>query len=159
MPEEEAFCVFVKLMQDYRMREIFKPTMAELGLCIFQLESFLQVHFRKRRQHFVLFFCMHIHSLRKQPMFCNAITGPTINEMTWEILMSKEFPYWWCVTTQIWVVLLIGCTTWEICFSQSVWNDHVLSVGNFFACFSEAILQGNQWLHCVMSDASNINRQ
>lgn len=42
MPEEEAFCVFVKLMQDYRMREIFKPTMAELGLCIFQLESFLQ---------------------------------------------------------------------------------------------------------------------
>ena len=65
MPEEEAFCVFVKLMQDYRMREIFKPTMAELGLCIFQLESFLQVHFEKRRQHFVLFFCMHIHSLRK----------------------------------------------------------------------------------------------
>ena len=44
MPEEDAFCVFVKLMQDYRMREIFKPTMAELGLCIFQLESMLQVH-------------------------------------------------------------------------------------------------------------------
>ena len=22
--------------------------------------------------------------------------------------MSKEIPYWWCVTTQIWVVLLIG---------------------------------------------------
>ena len=43
MPEEDAFCVFVKLMQDYRMREIFKPTMAELGLCIFQLESLLQV--------------------------------------------------------------------------------------------------------------------
>lgn len=42
MPEEDAFCVFVKLMQDYRMREIFKPTMAELGLCIFQLESLLQ---------------------------------------------------------------------------------------------------------------------
>ena len=44
MPEEDAFCVFVKLMQDYRMREIFKPTMAELGLCIFQLESMLQVY-------------------------------------------------------------------------------------------------------------------
>ena len=112
MPEEEAFCVFVKLMQDYRMREIFKPTMAELGLCIFQLESFLQVHFGQRRQHFVLFSCMHIHSLRKQPLFCDATTGLctlTVYEMTWE--MSKEFPYWWCVTTQIWVVLLIGCTT------------------------------------------------
>ena len=136
MPEEEAFCVFVKLMQDYRMREIFKPTMAELGLCIFQLESFLQVHFGKRRQHFVLFFCMHIHSLRKQPMFCNAITGPTVDEMTWEILMSKEFPYWWCVTTQMWVVLLIGCTTWEICFSQSVWNDHDCVISReFFRMF------------------------
>ena len=157
MPEEEAFCVFVKLMQDYRMREIFKPTMAELGLCIFQLESFLQVHFGQKRQHFVLFPCMHIHSLRKQPLFCDATTGLTVYEMTWE--MSKEFPYWWCVTTQIWVVLLIGCTTWEICFSQSVWNDDVSSVGNFFARFSEAILQGNQWLHCVMSDASNIDRQ
>ena len=112
MPEEEAFCVFVKLMQDYRMREIFKPTMAELGLCIFQLESFLQVHFGQRRQHFVLFSCMHTHSLRKQPLFCDATTGLctlTVYEMTWE--MSKEFPYWWCVTTQIWVVLLIGCTT------------------------------------------------
>ena len=82
MPEEEAFCVFVKLMQDYRMREIFKPTMAELGLCIFQLESFLQVHFGQRRQHFVLFSCMHIHSLRKQPLFCDATTGLTVDEMT-----------------------------------------------------------------------------
>ena len=45
MPEEDAFCVFVKLMQEYRMREIFKPTMAELGLCIFQLESMLQVYY------------------------------------------------------------------------------------------------------------------
>ncbi|KAG7276274.1 hypothetical protein CRUP_015597 [Coryphaenoides rupestris] len=29
--QEEAFCVFVKLMQDYRLRELFKPSMAELG--------------------------------------------------------------------------------------------------------------------------------
>ena len=43
MPEEEAFCVLVKLMQDYRLRELFKPSMAELGLCMFQLECMLQV--------------------------------------------------------------------------------------------------------------------
>ena len=43
MPEEEAFCVFVKLMQDYRLRELFKPTMAELGLCMFQFECMIQV--------------------------------------------------------------------------------------------------------------------
>ena len=43
MPEEEAFAVLVKLMQDYRLREFFKPSMAELGLCMFQLECMIQV--------------------------------------------------------------------------------------------------------------------
>ena len=47
MPEEEAFCVFVRLMQEYRLRELFKPSMAELGLCIYQFEYLLQVK-RKR---------------------------------------------------------------------------------------------------------------
>lgn len=47
MPEEEAFCVFVRLMQEYRLRELFKPSMAELGLCIYQFEYLLQV---KRKQ-------------------------------------------------------------------------------------------------------------
>ena len=43
MPEEEAFAVLVKVMQDFRMRELFKPTMAELGVCMFQLECLIQV--------------------------------------------------------------------------------------------------------------------
>ncbi|VDN23295.1 unnamed protein product [Gongylonema pulchrum] len=38
MPEEEAFAVFVRLMEAYRLRELFKPAMTELGLCMFQLE-------------------------------------------------------------------------------------------------------------------------
>lgn len=50
MPEEEAFCVFVRLMQEYRLRELFKPSMAELGLCIYQFEYLLQV---KRTQEAV----------------------------------------------------------------------------------------------------------
>uniref|UniRef100_A0A9R1SM38 Ecotropic viral integration site 5 like n=2 Tax=Cyprinus carpio TaxID=7962 RepID=A0A9R1SM38_CYPCA len=58
MPEEEAFCVFVRLMQEYRLRELFKPSMAELGLCIYQFEHLLQeqlpelnVHFRSQSFH------------------------------------------------------------------------------------------------------------
>ncbi|XP_042784180.1 EVI5-like protein isoform X3 [Panthera leo] len=58
MPEEEAFCVFVRLMQEYRLRELFKPSMAELGLCIYQFESMLQeqlpdlnTHFRSQSFH------------------------------------------------------------------------------------------------------------
>lgn len=43
MPEEEAFAVFVKLMEDYRLRELYKPAMTELGLCMFQLECLVQV--------------------------------------------------------------------------------------------------------------------
>ncbi|ETE73608.1 Ecotropic viral integration site 5 protein-like protein, partial [Ophiophagus hannah] len=50
MPEEEAFCVFFKLMQDYRLRELFKPSMAELGLCMYQFESMIQ-HFQKVVPH------------------------------------------------------------------------------------------------------------
>ena len=44
MPEEETFAVLVKLMQDYRLREMFKPTMAELGLYMYQLENLVQVN-------------------------------------------------------------------------------------------------------------------
>ncbi|XP_057277227.1 EVI5-like protein [Pezoporus wallicus] len=52
MPEEEAFCVFVRLMQEYRLRELFKPSMAELGLCIFQFESLLQEQLPELNTHF-----------------------------------------------------------------------------------------------------------
>lgn len=52
MPEEEAFCVLVKLMQEYRMREMFKPSMAELGLCMYQLEMLVQEHVPELFAHF-----------------------------------------------------------------------------------------------------------
>ncbi|XP_059139869.1 EVI5-like protein isoform X2 [Physella acuta] len=42
MPEEDAFAVLVRLMQDFRLRELFKPSMAELGLCMFKLECLMQ---------------------------------------------------------------------------------------------------------------------
>lgn len=51
MPEEEAFCVFVRLMQEYRLRELFKPSMAELGLCIYQFEYMLQVRHPAQPTH------------------------------------------------------------------------------------------------------------
>lgn len=58
MPEEEAFAVLVKIMQEYRMREMFKPSMAELGLCMFQLECLIQellpelhIHFQSQSFH------------------------------------------------------------------------------------------------------------
>ena len=55
-------------------------------------------------------------SLRKQPTFCDAVTGSPPSDV-WET--SAEIPYWWRISTQIWVVLMIGCAAWKIWFNQS----------------------------------------
>ena len=48
--------------------------------------------------------------MRKQPTFGDATTGfPAKSRLRNE----AEIPYWWRVTTQIWVVLLIGRAAWE----------------------------------------------
>ena len=52
MPEEDAFCVLVKIMRDYRMHEMFKPSMAELGLCMYQLEVLVNDHTPELFAHF-----------------------------------------------------------------------------------------------------------
>ena len=43
IPEEEAFAIFVQIMQHYNLREIYKPNMYYLGLCMFQLDQLIQV--------------------------------------------------------------------------------------------------------------------
>merc|ERR1711972_759171 len=52
MPEEESFAVILKIMQEYRMREMFKPSMAELGLCMYQLDTLVQEHIPDLYVHF-----------------------------------------------------------------------------------------------------------
>lgn len=43
MPEEEAFCVLVQLMNSYKMRDVYKPSMADLSLCFYQLDKLIEV--------------------------------------------------------------------------------------------------------------------
>lgn len=43
MPEEEAFCVFVHLMEQYKLREIYKPSMADLSVRFYQLQNLVEV--------------------------------------------------------------------------------------------------------------------
>ncbi|VDO93298.1 unnamed protein product [Soboliphyme baturini] len=52
MPEEEAFAVLIQLMEEYRFRELYKPAMTELGLCIFQLECLVQEFMPDLHTHF-----------------------------------------------------------------------------------------------------------
>ena len=63
------------------------------------------------------------NSLRKQPTICN-INLPLVSPPNdvWE--MSKEISYWWRITTQIWVVLLIGWinhVAWPIRSTTQIW--------------------------------------
>ena len=44
MPEEEAFCVLVELMESYNMREFFKPSMKELSVNLYILSELIQVN-------------------------------------------------------------------------------------------------------------------
>lgn len=62
LSEEESFNILCRIMQEYRMREIYKPTMAELGLCIYQLECLVQellpelyVHFQTQNFYTSMF--------------------------------------------------------------------------------------------------------
>ncbi|XP_063974848.1 ecotropic viral integration site 5 ortholog isoform X3 [Diachasmimorpha longicaudata] len=52
MPEEEAFAVLVALMQEYRLRDMFKPSMAELGVCMYQLEHLVADTYPDLSAHF-----------------------------------------------------------------------------------------------------------
>ncbi|XP_017121863.1 ecotropic viral integration site 5 ortholog isoform X2 [Drosophila elegans] len=52
MPEEEAFAVLVQIMKQHRMRHMFKPSMSELGLCMYQLENLVQEQIPDMHIHF-----------------------------------------------------------------------------------------------------------
>jgi hypothetical protein len=39
MPDEEAFCVLVKMMEDYHFRDLFTPQMTGLHLRLFQFDK------------------------------------------------------------------------------------------------------------------------
>lgn len=52
MPEEESFCVLVELMESYRMREFFKPSMRELSLNLYILSELIQEQLPEVYTHF-----------------------------------------------------------------------------------------------------------
>ncbi|CAH8682582.1 unnamed protein product [Schistosoma rodhaini] len=52
MPELNAFAVLVQLMNDYRLREMYKPSMMELGVCMYQLEQLIADNLPDLYTHF-----------------------------------------------------------------------------------------------------------
>ncbi|KAL5966069.1 hypothetical protein TSMEX_006198 [Taenia solium] len=52
MGEEEAFTVLVQLMNEYRLRELYKPCMTELGVCMHQLDGLIAEFLPELHTHF-----------------------------------------------------------------------------------------------------------
>ena len=90
--------------------------------------------------------------LRKQPSFLAETTG---FPEKWHLRIARRIPYWWCITTQIWVVILISWSKFPIRHSQSKALPRsgldTSSVRNACTCFSDVISQGNRWWHHKMS--------
>ena len=69
-----------------------------------------ECHVEQKKKHNIL------PSLRKQTTFCDATNSFSAKDV-WET--SAEIPYWWRVTTQIWVELLIGWSKFHKRHNQS----------------------------------------
>ena len=111
---EKARCMIVKKPRNTREREMVMAVCSSVTGSLrnrenLALNSYLYLGNWKLRAGFIL-------GLRKQTTFRDATTGFPAHDV-WET--SAEIPYWWRVTTQIWVVLLIGRVAREICFNQS----------------------------------------
>ncbi|KAK2901184.1 hypothetical protein Q8A67_009299 [Cirrhinus molitorella] len=52
MAEEEAFYIFVRLMKDFRMRDLYRSNMVELRCCIYQFEAMIKDQLPELYSHF-----------------------------------------------------------------------------------------------------------
>eukprot|EP00051_Salpingoeca_urceolata_P031265 m.10993 g.10993 ORF g.10993 m.10993 type:complete len:586 (+) comp3904_c0_seq1:273-2030(+) len=52
MPEEEAFHLLISLMRDYNLRGLFRPSMADLPLRLYQLNCLFEATYPKLHAHF-----------------------------------------------------------------------------------------------------------
>ena len=80
----------------------------------------------------------------------------TFSPAKWRLGNERKIPYWWRVTTQIWVLLLIGWSKFPPRYTtnQNHYSDlgsDASSVWNFCARFSDVISRGNQWWRRQMS--------
>eukprot|EP00053_Salpingoeca_punica_P017905 m.173349 g.173349 ORF g.173349 m.173349 type:complete len:602 (+) comp17314_c2_seq6:241-2046(+) len=52
MPEDEAFYMFTSIMRDYKLRGLYRPSMADMPLRLFQLEGLIAQGFPELHAHF-----------------------------------------------------------------------------------------------------------
>ncbi|XP_043077593.1 ecotropic viral integration site 5 protein homolog isoform X5 [Puntigrus tetrazona] len=52
MAEEDAFYLFVRLMKDFRMRDLYRSDMVELGCCVYQFDTMIKDQLPELHSHF-----------------------------------------------------------------------------------------------------------
>ncbi|KAG9511419.1 Ecotropic viral integration site 5 ortholog-like, partial [Fragariocoptes setiger] len=84
LSEEDTFVMLCKIMKEYKMREIYKPTMADLGLCIYQLECLVQELIPELHVHFV---SQNFHtSMYSSSWFCTLFTSYLPIDMAYRVM-------------------------------------------------------------------------
>ena len=120
-----------------QQRNVQKRMMHMQSCCFANLKLLLFCHSRCHCRHRWLS-CL-ISSVRKQPTFHYATNGIP---MKWHLRNKhRNSIIWWCVTTLIWVVLLIGRK-----FAST--NKKNFSDLDFCTHSSDVISQGNRWWYC-----------
>ena len=96
----------------------------------------------------------------KQPKFCNATTDFPTN---WHLKTNTEIPYWWHVTTQISVLLLIGWSKFTTLVRNmtQIWvvTRHQCGISALVSCmsFHEHVTGGITKCQLFYSRASSEN--
>ena len=125
---------------------MFLLALLDLDYAQHTLSHSIHVTLTDRQKHY----CIDSFSLsvyvkpEKQTTLPDTTTGSLWNDV-WET--ATGIPYWWPVTTQIWIVLLTGWSNFST--NQRHYPDlggGASSVWNFYCHFSGIILWGNQWL-------------
>lgn len=156
MPEEQAFCVLVKIMYYYRLRDLYKNNFEDLHCKFYQLERLMQVS----DAMFYKNWNVVEHDSEK-----TAWTGWKYDGWKWVgksegPLLLKNFLPHFCIPTAISssnnVLLASGLLTQLVCVvNETLANSSfriILNWLNRFVFFSTAYLKEKFWQHFILSN-------
>lgn len=117
MPEEDAFSVLVQIMQQYRMRDMFKPSMAELGLCMYQLESIVQEQIPELNLHFQ----SQVRTYHDADLCLDLTIDPTFPESPAQSFQTSMYASSWFLTLYTTALnLTLSCRIMDVFLSEGM---------------------------------------
>lgn len=104
MPEEDAFVVLVSLMFEHQLRNLYKPNMSELGLCMHQLDCLVEenlpklaLHFRSHNFHATVYasgWFLTLFTLSFSIDLASKVMDLFMVEVLWILLIFNYYGHW-----------------------------------------------------------------